>query len=127
MHDKKPFFLVMTQSISLTTDTGGDFMALRGGRKHDCAQDAADLFDNMRVPAALFAGAIVPLVSFAGPRHSASDSSLMSILKRVHFIFALASFCNALSSCVYATVAVNSLTEREVPPAESVAEVLQRD
>ena len=98
-------------------------LRFRGGKKHDCAQEATELFDNMRVPAALVAGSIVPLVSFAGPRHSAEDDPFTSIVKRLHFGVALAAFCSGLLSVTYATVAVNSLTESNVTVAQSVVEV----
>ena len=87
--------------------SGGQF----GLRKHDCAEEAAELFDNMRVPAALVAGAIVPLVSFAGPRLDLSDSSSMTFAKQLHFFVAMVSLLSALVAVMYATVSFNSLTE----------------
>ena len=106
-------------------------LSLRGGqfglRKHDCAEEAAELFDNMRVPAALVAGAIVPLVSFAGPRMDAADTPAAAFAKQLHFIVAITSLMNSLLSMMYATVSFNSLTENHPPAAETVAEVLQRD
>lgn len=102
-------------------------LVLRGGRKHDCAEEAAELFDNMRVPSALVAGSIVPLVSFAGPRVAAADMGLTVLLKKLHFFVAAFSLFSSLTACLYATVAFNTLTERHPEPAETVAEVLQRD
>jgi hypothetical protein len=37
-------------------------------------EEAVELFGNMRVPAALIAGAIVPLATFAGPVVSKLDA-----------------------------------------------------
>jgi len=57
------------------------FLRLRGGRKRDIfgnmrvdVEEAVELFDNMRVPAALIAGAIVPLATFMGQIVSKLDS-----------------------------------------------------
>jgi hypothetical protein len=57
------------------------FLRLRGGRRRDIfgnmrvdVEEAVELFGNMRVPAALIAGAIVPLATFAGPVVSKLDA-----------------------------------------------------
>jgi hypothetical protein len=128
MHDDRPRHRPRHKprpqpSLQLLRLHGGQF----GLRKHDCAQEAAELFDNMRVPAALVAGSIVPLVSFAGPRLDLSDPPGTAFAKQLHFFVAMASLLSALLAVMYATVSFNSLTETHPPPAESVAEVLQRD
>lgn len=118
-------------AISSLRGGQSSLLSLRGGqfglRKHDVAEEVAELFDNMRVPAALVVGAIVPLVSFAGPRADPSDSPQIVFAKQLHFIVAITSLMNALLAVMYATVSFNTLSESHPAPAETVAEVLQRD
>lgn len=104
-------------------------LRLRGGRRRDCyaVEEAVELFGNMRVPAALIAGAIVPLATFAGPVLSKLDSPALASAKRLHFLVAATALTHSLLSCLYATVAVSHLTESEVQPASSVVELLSRD
>ena len=128
-------------------------LLLRGGRRRDCyaVEEAVGLFGNMRVPAALISGAIVPLATFAGPVVSKLDAPALAnghavepepglrphpnlmpnpnqaSAKRLHFLVAATALTHSLLSCLYATVAVSHLTESEVQPANSVVELLARD
>ena len=125
-----PLLLAACQAESASMSTPRPRLAplrLRGGRKQDHSGDAADLFDNMRIPAALVAGAIVPLASFAGTRYDATDTPVLVLLKQLHYFLSAWVLSCALMSCVYATVAVNSLTEATHEPVENVRELLSRD
>jgi len=88
----------------------------------DFAPDAVSLFNNMKTPASIIAGGLVPL-GFAAPVAAKSDKKetrLQKALRVSYSMIALLSFLSQLVSVMYATVAVNQLTETSVAPAESV-------
>eukprot|EP00568_Trieres_chinensis_P010835 CAMPEP_0183314244 /NCGR_PEP_ID=MMETSP0160_2-20130417/47842_1 /TAXON_ID=2839 ORGANISM="Odontella Sinensis, Strain Grunow 1884" /NCGR_SAMPLE_ID=MMETSP0160_2 /ASSEMBLY_ACC=CAM_ASM_000250 /LENGTH=279 /DNA_ID=CAMNT_0025479523 /DNA_START=82 /DNA_END=921 /DNA_ORIENTATION=- len=95
------------------------------------APAAASLFNNMKTPASILAGAMVPLGFLAPLPKPESDvngeNPLHRILRKVHLFIAIASLCSELIAVMWATVAVNQLTEVPHLPAESVWHLLQRD
>lgn len=120
----------------------------------DYAPAAASLFNNMKTPASILAGAIVPL-GFLSPlpeppeniKSSISTtktksktgkgdpkSSNLAIFKRLdrmlrksYLLVTIFSFGSELLAVMWATVAVNQLTETVVEPSESVWALLKRD
>lgn len=100
---------------------------LRGGATADYAGAAAELFNNMRAPAALVGGSIVPIGFAAVPEISASDSKAVKKLKQLHMLLAIVSLSAEIVSVIYSTIAINKLSETTVKPAESVTALLRRD
>mmetsp|Transcript_1010 Transcript_1010/g.1976 ORF Transcript_1010/g.1976 Transcript_1010/m.1976 type:complete len:296 (-) Transcript_1010:50-937(-) len=93
------------------------------------APAATSLFNNMKTPASILAGAMVPL-GFLSPLPALDDkeeSKYHIIMRRLYLLITLFSFCSELLAVMWATVAVNQLTERAIQPAESVWHLLKRD
>jgi hypothetical protein len=88
------------------------------------AAQAAGMFGNIQGTAALIAGGLVPLSSFAGPRPEASDSTLKRRLKRLHLFIACTSLVSQLLAVMYATLAKNMLAEAVVPATHSLKALL---
>ena len=117
----------------------------------DYAPAAASLFNNMKTPASILAGAMIPL-GFLSPlpqppahvkavpptkkRGKQTEESDLAIaitksldrsLRKSYLLVTLFSFGSELLAVIWSTVAVNQLTETVIPPAESVWALLQRD
>jgi hypothetical protein len=94
------------------------------------APQAVNLFNNMKTPASILAGALVPLgllaplpsaparVESAGPGRG--ESRVARYLRQSYVAVAVLSLLSELISVTWATVAVNQLIETSVAPAESV-------
>lgn len=106
---------------------GGRLTSPPTQRLADYSGQAARMFDNMRAPAALLAGAIVPLGFFAAPKLEKDDSPREKFVKRLHYLVASIGICCELIAVVWSTVAVNKLNEAAVHPSMSLMELLQRD
>lgn len=76
------------------------------------SEEAISLFNNMRLPAAIIAGSILPL-GFGFPLRVGADPIVFSLCVRSHLMIAVASLAAELVAIVYSTVAVNKLTECE--------------
>lgn len=101
---------------------GGAQMALG-----DYAGAAAELFNNMRAPAALIGGSIVPMGFAAVPEIAAKDTQLTKRLKQLHMVVAILSLSAEIVAVIYSTIAINKLSETVVAPAASVTDLLKRD
>jgi hypothetical protein len=112
------------------------------------APQAVNLFNNMKTPASILAGALVPLgllaplppadaeppvaivpdgstkskgaASSQARRRAGLRSLVPKILRRSYVVVAVLSLLSELISVMWATVAVNQLIETHVAPAESV-------
>lgn len=93
----------------------------------DYSGQAAKLFDNMRAPAALLAGALVPLGFFAAPKLDSSDEAWLRRAKQLHYALAAFSICCQLTTVVWSTITLNKLNETATPPMRSVAHLLQTE
>ena len=93
------------------------------------ASGAAALFNNMKTPASIIAGAMVPMGMLAPLKFDADkdDGRFAIFLRRVYPIVAVLSLCSELVSVMWATVAVNQLTETKLEAASSVWHLIQRD
>ena len=95
------------------------------------APAAASLFNNMKTPASILAGSMVPLGFLTPLPVIETDSETKKVLdqrlRKIHMFIAVVSLCSELIAVMWATVAVNQLTETIVAPAESVWHLLQRD
>lgn len=106
---------------------GGRAGSSQTQRLADYSGQAARMFDNMRAPAALLAGGIVPLGFFAAPKIEPTDSVAHKWVKRIHYLVASIGICCELIAVVWSTVAVNKLNEAASNPSLSLMELLQRD
>lgn len=92
----------------------------------DYSGAAAGLFNNMRTPAALIGGSIVPLGLLTAPKVEPGDSKLAKRLKYANMLLAIASLLNQVIAITYSTVAVNKIAELEFPPTAGVAEYIEK-
>jgi len=95
------------------------------------APQAAELFNNMKMPASIIAGAMVPLgllapVPIQNPGDK-PDSRIENLMRRSYTPVTVIALLSEFISVVFATVAVNQLTETIVQPAASVWDLIQRD
>ncbi|GKY98267.1 hypothetical protein MPSEU_000784400 [Mayamaea pseudoterrestris] len=92
--------------------------------------DAISLFNNMKTPASIIAGALMPL-GFLNPlpmkNEEKPEGSFKRGLRLSYQVVAMLSLLSELISVMWATVAVNQLTEMQIAPAESVWHLLIRD
>ena len=89
---------------------------------------AAGLFNNMKTPASILAGALIG-TGFLSPLPKAKkgEHNAVRTMRKLHLVVAAMSFCSELLSVMWATVAVNKLTETVVAPASSAFALLKRD
>merc|ERR1712071_96447 len=87
------------------------------------------LFNNMKTPASILASAMVPLglLNTLPVNEKHPDNKFTNILRKSYLLITVVSFFNELMAVMWATVAVNRLTETVVAPAESVWHLLNRD
>lgn len=123
-------------------------MAASAAALKDYSGAAASLFNNMKTPASILAGAIIPLgflsplpqppahvaaVAKKGKKEPEPDlvasiqKSLDRMLRKTYLLVTIFSFGSELLAVIWSTVAVNQLTETVVAPAESVWALLRRD
>lgn len=93
--------------------------------------EVVSLFNNMKLPATIIAGAIVPLgllnpLPLRNP-DGEKEGKITVAMRQLYSIAAIISLTCELSSVMYATVAVNKLIETNVAPASSVWDLIQRD
>ncbi|CAB9513498.1 expressed unknown protein [Seminavis robusta] len=95
---------------------------------------ATTLFVNMLTPASILAAGMISIgvkaAPFKPPTAIQDDPDMVQqidLLKRLYIIVTLISFCSELLAVMWATVAINQLTERNLEPATSVWELLVRD
>ena len=99
----------------------------------DYTPAATVLFNNMKTPASILAAGMVSLGFLApfrlSPEIQAQPDLLkrITMLKRAYIVVTLISFCSELLAVMWATVAVNQLTETEIAPSGSVWGLLERD
>ena len=93
----------------------------------DYSGAVASLFDNMRAPAALIGGSLVPLGMLGAPPASKGDKPMVRALKKLYLITAILAICGEITAVVYATIVINKLAETEIAPASSVVALIARD
>jgi hypothetical protein len=99
----------------------------------DYTSAAVSLFNNMKTPASIIAGAMVP-IGFLSPLQQLNvdtkdhqDGKFAMFLRYVYPIASVVALCSELISVMWATVAVNQLTETNIEAASSVWHLIQRD
>ena len=85
---------------------GGTVVALQ-----DYSAAAASLFGNMRIPAALVAGAVIPLGFVAAPQlEKGKEGTVQRLVKIVHALLGILTLSMELITIVWSTISVNKLT-----------------
>eukprot|EP00956_Cyclotella_meneghiniana_P022499 scaffold42691_cov78-Cyclotella_meneghiniana.AAC.8 len=86
----------------------------------------------MKTPASIIAGAMIPLgflapVPIYNPDGSKNENRIETFMRRSYTSMSVLALLSEFISVVFATVAVNQLTETAVKPAASVWHLIQRD
>lgn len=85
---------------------------------------ASGLFNNMRTPAALIGGAIVPLGILSAPPLVEGESKRNRLLKKANMLLAIASLLSEILAITYSTVAINKLAEVNFPLTAGVSDLI---
>ena len=93
--------------------------------RSDHRRDAATLFNNVRVPAALINTAALNGAFVMQPL--VTDPVPVAIVKRIYTLLAIASVGSELLAIVTSTVAINKLNEIKSEPTASVVELLMSE
>lgn len=86
------------------------------------SSDAVSLFNNMRTPASILAGALVPL-GVMGPlplQGDKEESKFKKALRILYSVVGVSSLASEILTVIWASVAANQLMETHVAKAESV-------
>ena len=90
------------------------------------SKDAIGLFNNMRTPAALLTGGLVPLgILMNSPIHD-DDSRKTRVLKKAGVVLGVTSLLSEILAVVYSSIAINKLVELPSPDTASVADLLSK-
>jgi hypothetical protein len=108
-----------TSIEAISTDDHPDGVELK-----DFRGEASNLFGNVRIPAALFAGASTG-ASFAMPL-AASEGLRLGLVKRVYALLMMAALSSAIVAVVVSTLTVGSLSTHATPKTYSVNELIQQ-
>ncbi len=92
----------------------------------DYSGQAAGLFNNMRTPAALISGAIVPVGILSAPAVDEKDSPRLELFKKANCLLAIASLISEILAVTYSTVAINKLAEVKFPPTSGVDDLISQ-
>jgi hypothetical protein len=93
----------------------------------DYSSAVVGLFNNMRTPAALISGSIVPLGLMTAPTIQDSDSAKLKFMKTVYIMLSVASLLSEILAVTYASIAINKLVEVPQPKTTGVAELIQQN
>jgi hypothetical protein len=94
--------------------------------KKDYTGAAAALFGNIRIPAALFAGASVGS-AFAMPLAAGSEGLKLGLVKRLYALLMLAAVSSQVVAVVVSTLAVAALNTRGVSATINVKALIEQD
>jgi hypothetical protein len=88
---------------------------------------ASGLFNNMRTPAALIGGSLVPLGMLGSPLILKDDSKRMQLFKKANFLIAVASLLSEVLAVTYSSIAINKLVEVPQPATATVADLISQN
>lgn len=114
-------FLLPCSSLSITS------AASTASNLKDYAGAASGLFNNMRTPAALIGGAVVPLGILSAPPLQENESKKVHLLKKANVLLAIASLLSEILAITYSTVAINKLAEVRFAPTSGVSELIAQN
>jgi hypothetical protein len=125
---KKPLKVVRAAAVAAAVFTPAASMAQGAAQLVDYSKEGISIFNNMRTPAALVAGACLSL-AFAVPT-SDKDTKRIRFWKRVNVLMGFASITSQLIAVIFSTNAINRLTEHAGTAetmATGVADLLTKD
>jgi hypothetical protein len=85
---------------------------------------AIGLFNNMRTPAALIAGSLVPLGLLGAPTVDKDDSKRLRFMKKANIILGVTSLLSEVIAVTYSSIAINKLAEVDSPLTKGCAELI---
>lgn len=85
---------------------------------------AIGLFNNMRTPAALIAGSLVPLGILGAPTVQKDDSKTIKFMKKTNVVLGVTSLLSEVIAVTYSSIAINKLAEVESPLTKGCAELI---
>jgi hypothetical protein len=109
---------VSSSSSSLITLHGGD--SVGDAELQDFSGATSSLFGNIRIPAALFAGASAG-AAFALPINMASEGLKVGLVKRVYSLLLVGALSSEILAVVVSTVAVASLATGSAPKSKTLS------
>jgi hypothetical protein len=93
----------------------------------DHSSAAVGLFNNMRTPAALIGGSLVPLGIMTAPTINKDDSKMTKYLKKANMIVAALSLLSEILAVTYSSIAINKLVEVPSPATAGVAQLIAQN
>jgi hypothetical protein len=88
---------------------------------------AIGLFNNMRTPAALIGGSLVPLGILSVPTIEKEDSKRIKLMKKANIVLGVTSLLSEIIAVTYSSIAINKLAEVESPLTKGAAELIARN
>lgn len=88
---------------------------------------AIGLFNNMRTPAALIAGSLVPLGILSAPTIEKEDSKILKFMKKANIVLGVTSLLSEVIAVTYSSIAINKLAEVDSPLTRGAAELIARN
>lgn len=119
-----------TQRAKKAPRTMIESLGIRGGAilpLQDFSAATAGLFGNIRVPAALVAGAGITIGYANASPPNDSDLPRVAMLKKLNALLAMACLSTELIAVLWSTIEVNKLYEISHAPTQSLMELLKRD
>jgi len=121
---KSSLLLVLLSLCNLANAFGTTAASAAAVILKDHSGAAAGLFNNMRTPAALIAGSIVPLALITAPEIKPSDTRMTKLFKKGNMLLAIFSLLHQIIAITYSTMAINKIAELSYLPTAGVAEFL---
>ena len=87
---------------------------------------AMGLFNNMRTPAALLCGSLVPLGILGAPRIEKYDTKAVVFMKTANIILGVTSLLSEVLAVIYSSIAINKLSEVQAPLTRGCAELIAK-
>ena len=88
---------------------------------------AVGLFNNMRTPAALIAGGLVPIGILSAPQiNDKEDSKLCKFMKRANILIGVISLLSEILAVIYSSIAINKLVEIKHPETLGVSQLIAK-
>ncbi len=90
----------------------------------DHSEAAISLFNNMRTPAALIGGSLVPLGILSAPKVEKGDSKTIIFMKKANILLGVTSLLSEVIAVTYSSIAINKLVEVKSPLTKGCAELI---
>jgi len=124
----RPFHILLTLSIIFASPVlAWSSVAAASVVVKDFSGVASGLFNNMRTPAALIGGAIVPLGLLTAPALIEGEPKRIQLFKKANLLLAIASLLSEILAITYSTVAINKLAEVQFPLTVGVSELIAKN